>query len=193
MSNHTLRCLTEFTNPDEGAQFCSFMQNVTSRLDWLPAVVVTVINGAAFGGGAELSTIGDIRLATPNGRVCWVHKNMGLSPGWGGSIRLLNILGRNKSAYFQTTSNVINSNQLLDLGYVQEIIDQNEIESWISSNLESIPLPVLRSIKLNLISQKQILLTPQNYQNEAKIFKSLYAAEPNKIALQKVLEKMNKK
>ena len=61
------------------------------RLDTLPVPVITRINGVAYGGGSELSTIGDIRIATPNARVAFVHKKMALQPGWGGAARLVKV------------------------------------------------------------------------------------------------------
>ena len=183
-------CLTEFNKPEEGAEFCKFMQNTTARLDHLPAIIVTIINGAAYGGGAELATIGDIRLATPNAKMSWVHKNMGLSPGWGGAIRLISIIGRNEAAYFQTTAKVIESNKLCELGLVQEVIDQDAVDTWITEHIEMVPVSVLQAIKSNILNSGKVV-SNSFYAKEAETFENLYGDEPNRIAVRKMLSKIH--
>ena len=96
-----------------GGQFCSFMQETTNRLDRLHVPVITRINGVAYGGGSELSTIGDIRIATPNAKVAFVHKKMALQPGWGGASRLIHLVGRQTAAELFLTSRVLSSDELL--------------------------------------------------------------------------------
>ena len=108
-----LGCLSEFTSPDEGAQFCRFMQETTQRLDQLPVPVITRINGVAYGGGSELSTIGDMRSASPNARLAFVHKKMALQPGWGGAARLIKLVGRQCAVELLLTARVLSPDELI--------------------------------------------------------------------------------
>jgi len=108
-----LDCLSEFTQPDEGAQFCRFMQETTRRLDELPVPVITRVNGVAYGGGSELSTVGDMRSAAPNARVAFVHKKMALQPGWGGAARLIKLVGRQCAVELLLTARVLSPDELI--------------------------------------------------------------------------------
>ena len=96
-----------------GGQFCKFMQETTNRLDRLHVPVITRVNGVAYGGGSELSTIGDIRIASPNTKVAFVHKKMALQPGWGGASRLIHLVGRQTAAELFLTARVVSSDELL--------------------------------------------------------------------------------
>jgi enoyl-CoA hydratase/carnithine racemase len=79
----------------EGRVMCEFMMETTSRLRALPAVSVALINGGGcVGGGTELATACDLRLFAPTATWRCVHPKMGISPGWGGGMRLASILGR---------------------------------------------------------------------------------------------------
>lgn len=72
---------------------CGLMQDATRRLGALPLLSVSVIQGAAFGGGAELATATDLRIAASDARIRFVHSRLGLSPGWGGGGRLTRLVG----------------------------------------------------------------------------------------------------
>ncbi|KAG7273241.1 hypothetical protein CRUP_001337 [Coryphaenoides rupestris] len=77
----------------DGMKMCMFMQDALTRLLRLPLVSVALVEGRALGGGAELTTACDFRLVTRDSRIQFVHKHMGLVPGWGGAARLVPIRG----------------------------------------------------------------------------------------------------
>ena len=180
----TFRCLLDFSQPEEGLAFCRFMQDITHRLDRLPIPVITYINGVAYGGGSELSTIGDVILAAPNAKVCWVHKKMALQPGWGGASRLANLVGRRNAAYLQMTSRVTTSEDLLKIGYIQEIVE--DIDEWIDKNVSETPPTVLRALKSNLLNSTLDLEDEGFYLKESNVFQKLFGAPENQAALDNV-------
>ncbi|KFV77223.1 Ethylmalonyl-CoA decarboxylase, partial [Dryobates pubescens] len=77
----------------DGMNMCMFMQNTLTRLMRLPLISVALVQGKAFGGGAELATACDFRLMSPGSELRFVHRLMGLAPGWGGGARLVRIVG----------------------------------------------------------------------------------------------------
>ena len=184
------RCLVDFSQPEEGHTFCRYMQDITHRLDRLPIPVITYINGVAYGGGSELSTIGDVILAAPNAKVCWVHKKMALQPGWGGASRLVNLVGRRNAAYLQMTSKVSNSEDLLNMGYVQEIVD--DIDEWIQKNVSDTPPSVLQALKSNILNTTLDLENEGLYLKESNVFKGLYGAPENQAAIENVARSIKK-
>lgn len=84
----------------EGAGLASFgrwmnatMTTTLTALRRLPQVSVAVVQGAAFGGGAELTTSTDLRIFSSDAKLRFVQAAMAVSPGWGGGARLADIVG----------------------------------------------------------------------------------------------------
>ena len=81
-------------NPERAAQMHRAMSTVLDQLLALPLVSVSVIEGPAIGGGAELSTATDFRFMGPQSSLRFVHASLGIAPGWGGTARLVQHVGR---------------------------------------------------------------------------------------------------
>ena len=69
------------------------MTSTLTALRRLPQVSVAIVQGAAFGGGAELTTATDLRLVSSDAVIRFVQATMAVSPGWGGGARLADIVG----------------------------------------------------------------------------------------------------
>ncbi|MBC6427728.1 MAG: fatty acid oxidation complex subunit alpha FadB [Cellvibrionales bacterium] len=63
------------------------------RLEALPFPTLAAINGVALGGGLELALAADFRIAEPGTRLGLPEVNLGLCPGWGGTVRLSRLIG----------------------------------------------------------------------------------------------------
>ena len=130
----------------------SFMHHVTSEL-YLNEKFITIsyINGHAYGGGAELTTATDMRIANKHAKVAWVHKKMALQPGWGGAARLTRLVGGQTALYMLTTAKVFNTDELIGLGYcAPEIV--GDIDIWLDKHIMSTPKEVIRAIKKNNVN-----------------------------------------
>jgi ethylmalonyl-CoA/methylmalonyl-CoA decarboxylase len=73
------------------------MVDATERLGNLPLLSVALIDGHAIGGGAELATCTDFRVFAPRASMRFVQAKMGLTPGWGGAARLVELVGRRQA------------------------------------------------------------------------------------------------
>ncbi len=80
--------------PERAALMHGAMAAVLDALLALPVVSVSVLEGAAIGGGAELATATDFRFMSPDASLRFVHASYGIAPGWGGTKRLVQHLGR---------------------------------------------------------------------------------------------------
>ena len=80
--------------PDEGERFVYRGQRLLRRLDRLPMVTIAAINGFAFGGGLEIALACDLRLAAESAELGLLEVSVGLIPGWGGTQRLVRLVGR---------------------------------------------------------------------------------------------------
>ncbi len=104
-----------------GAQMCEFMTYWTSKLRSLPIFIVTVLERAAIGGGAELLTVGDWVIASESGKVGFVQNRLGVTTGWGGGQRLIDRVGRQRAIQVLAQSLVYNASEAYRLGVVDEL------------------------------------------------------------------------
>jgi ethylmalonyl-CoA/methylmalonyl-CoA decarboxylase len=109
--------------PELAEGMCALMQDATQRLAALPLLSVAVVQGAAFGGGAELATAADLRVAGPNARVRFVHSRLGLSPGWGGGARLTRLVGPRHALRTLALSPVIEGAHGVEMGLLDAVAD----------------------------------------------------------------------
>jgi ethylmalonyl-CoA/methylmalonyl-CoA decarboxylase len=98
-SGADLRGSDEFFTAEAGAAMNAVMTSVTQDLSSLPLISVASIEGAAIGGGAELSTCCDFRVMASDATVQFIHVTRGVTPGWGGITRLVDISGRKQALY----------------------------------------------------------------------------------------------
>jgi enoyl-CoA hydratase/carnithine racemase len=89
--------LATLTRKSEGRQYATIMRSFCEGLERLPIPVITVVDGAAIGGGAELALSGDIRLATVRSSFEFKQLKIGLTTGYGASSRLISLLGKSRA------------------------------------------------------------------------------------------------
>jgi len=85
----------------------------------LPTVVVVAVEGAALGGGAELTTVGDWVVAAESATIGFVHGALGVSPGWGGARRLIERVGVAAATEVLLPAGRLKTPQAVALGLVQ--------------------------------------------------------------------------
>jgi ethylmalonyl-CoA/methylmalonyl-CoA decarboxylase len=84
----------QLTSNEAGTAMGALMVDTLTRFRRLPLVSFAIVEGGAYGGGAELITSCDYRLIEGNAIVQFVQARMGVSPGWGGGARLYKLVGR---------------------------------------------------------------------------------------------------
>ncbi|MAA80518.1 MAG: hypothetical protein CL916_14785 [Deltaproteobacteria bacterium] len=82
---------------------------------------IVALNGPAVGGGAELTTYGDVVFAHPDSFIAFVHAKLGVSPGWGGAMRLLEKVGIHRARQLLVLAQKITAQQALNIGLIDEI------------------------------------------------------------------------
>ena len=113
----------------EAAELSRHGQQVFGRLEEIPMPVVAAIDGYALGGGMELATCADLRIASERSQFGQPEHNLGLIPGWGGTQRLRHIVGegRAKEIIF-TARNDYDPETMADYGFVNEVVSNAEFE-----------------------------------------------------------------
>lgn len=98
-------------------------QGVFTRLEELPIVVIAAINGVALGGGLELAMAADLRIAAPTARLGQPEITLGNLPGWGGTQRLPELVGRGRATQLILTGEVISAARAYEIGLVNQVSD----------------------------------------------------------------------
>jgi enoyl-CoA hydratase len=89
--------------------------------------VIAAINGFALGGGLELAMASHIRLASENAKMGLPEVSLGVIPGYGGTQRLAQLVGRGKAMEMIATAGMISAEDALKWGLVNEVVKQEEL------------------------------------------------------------------
>ena len=167
-----------------GFTMATLMSEATTRLRRLPLVSVSMLEGAAVGGGAELTTCTDFRLATGRASISFVQVKMGVAPGWGGASRLVDIVGKKKALQLLLSCQKVGLEEGLSCGLIDAELDETEpvaaAERWLQNLMVDRCAPeVVRAIKNMVVGDPK---------EEARHFAPLWGGEANKAALSKQLK-----
>jgi len=94
-----------------------------------PKPVIAMINGFALGGGCELAMACDIRIASAKAKFGQPEVKLGLIPGGGGTQRLSRLIGEGKAMELILTGDMIDAEEALRLGLVNQVVPPEELES----------------------------------------------------------------
>ncbi len=89
--------------------------------------VIAAVNGFALGGGCELAMACHIRVAAENARFGQPEVNLGLIPGYGGTQRLAQLVGKGKAIELLLTADMVKADEALRLGLVNHVVPQAEL------------------------------------------------------------------
>lgn len=98
-------------------------QAVFARLDTLPVPSVALVNGYAFGGGAELALAATFRLAAPNAVFGLPEIKLGLIPGYGGTQRLPRLIGEARAMEIILTGRNVRADEAERIGLIHRVVD----------------------------------------------------------------------
>lgn len=106
-------------------------QAVFAKLDRLAIASVALINGYAFGGGAELALASTFRLASPNAVFGLPEIKLGLIPGYGGTQRLPRLIGEGRALEIIMTGRNVKADEAERIGLVNAIEDGDLLSAGI--------------------------------------------------------------
>ena len=89
--------------------------------------VIAAVNGFALGGGLELAMACHFRLASLNAKMGLPEVSLGVIPGYGGTQRLPQLVGKGRAMEMVMTAGMIEANQALEYGLVNHVTSQEEL------------------------------------------------------------------
>lgn len=115
--------------PIDAEKYASAAQSVLNKIERLEKPVIAAINGFALGGGCELALVCDIRICSSNAKIGQPEVTIGIPPGWGGTQRLLRIVGPAKAKEMIFTGKMISADEAYNIGLVNDVISLTKEES----------------------------------------------------------------
>ncbi|MFK5889713.1 MAG: enoyl-CoA hydratase-related protein [Flavobacteriaceae bacterium] len=122
--------ISEFSNynTEQGADLARKGQElVFNTIQNLKIPVIAAVNGFALGGGLELAMACHFRIASTNARMGLPEVSLGLIPGYGGTQRLGQIVGRGKALEMIMSASMINADEALKYNLVNYVVEQEEL------------------------------------------------------------------
>lgn len=165
-------------------------QLVFTKIENSPKPIVAAVNGFALGGGCELAMSCHFRIAADNAKFGQPEVNLGLIPGYGGTQRLVQLIGKGRALELLMTGNMIDANTALQYGLVNHVVTQEELLPKAKSILELInskaPLAIAGCIKsANAVFDE----TKNGYDIEINTFGELFDTTDAKEGATAFLEK----
>lgn len=167
------------------------MHDTMKRFQRLPIVSVALVEGMALGGGVEIITCCDLRVFTASTRIGFVHGRLGVTPAFGGGIRLVSLVGPSQALQLMLSAQLIDVEAALKLGLVNFVLDQRHkreaaLEAtidWYMTNYGQIGINASQSIKKIVSTYWDNSLIDDAWRSEAKIFCNIWGSPDHKKAL----------
>ncbi len=122
--------IKEFANfsIEEGIRLSSEgHEKLFNMVEKLPIPVIAAINGFALGGGLELAMSTHIRVASENAKLGLPEVSLGVIPGYGGTQRLAQLIGKGKALELILTAGLISAEEAFQLKLVNHVVPQEEL------------------------------------------------------------------
>lgn len=113
-------------NEMNARRFAESGQEVFAAIENCHKPVIALVNGFALGGGCELAMACHMRIATANAKFGQPEVNLGVIPGYGGTQRLTQLVGKGKSFELCMTGDMIKAEEALSLGLVNHLCENTE-------------------------------------------------------------------
>ena len=164
-------------------------QDVFDKIENCPKPVVAAVNGFALGGGCELALACHFIYASDTAKFGQPEVNLGLIPGYGGTQRLTQLVGRNLAMELLMSGNMISAKEAMDYGVVNRVLSPEELLPKTKEILSLIQskAPVAVSKVIECINNFDH--TQQGYDLDIKKFGECFATEDAKEGTSAFLEK----
>jgi enoyl-CoA hydratase len=165
-------------------------QDTFFRIENSAKPIVAAVNGFALGGGCELAMACHFRIASENAKFGQPEVNLGLIPGYGGTQRLTQLIGKGRAIEMLVSAAMIDANAALEYGLVNYVVPQTELLNKTKAVLDVInskaPIAVGHCIKAaNMVFDEK----KDGFVTEITLFGESFATEDMKEGTRAFLEK----
>lgn len=184
--------ITEFGGLDKTAAMALAKrgQDIFLKMEHSRKPIIAAVNGFALGGGCELAMACHFRIASDNAKFGQPEVNLGLIPGYGGTQRLTQLVGKGRAIELLISGNMIDANTALQYGLVNYLVPQAELLDKAKAILQVIntkaPIAVAKCIEVaNTVFDE----TKNGFEEEIRSFGECFETEDMKEGTTAFLEK----
>ncbi len=187
-----LKELSEHPHQTDGERLNRGMSAALQQLTELPIPVIAAVNGDAFGGGCEILTACDLRLAVDYARFGFAQVRNALTTGWGGTGRLVRLIGQSRAMELLLTGRPFSVNEAHHIGFIHRVVHSAEeitavALAW-AEELTSLPRHALAATK-TLTQAAASLPLSDVYQLETALFTAIWPQADHLEAMAAFVEK----
>ncbi len=163
---------------------------VFDKIENCPKPVVAAVNGFSLGGGCELAMACHFRVASTNAKFGQPEVNLGLIPGYGGTQRMTQLIGKGKTMELMMTADMIGADEAKALGLVNHVVAPEELLQKAKDILQKIhtKAPIALEHIIACVNDAA-RCNPHGFDNEIERFGACFATEDMKEGTGAFLEK----
>ncbi len=177
--------------PWRAREFSELGHVLTALLEDIPAATIAAVNGYALGGGLELAVACDMIYASENARLGLPEVSLGVTPGFGGTQRLVRLVGKLRAKEMIFTGDWVDAKRAYEIGLVNAVLPREKLIEHCRTVADKIaqrgPLAVARAKRL-VERGYDIPLRAANRQ-EAESFSLLFDTEDRREGMRAFVEK----
>lgn len=184
--------ISEFSsfNKEQAMALSKRGQDIFFKIENCKKPIVAAINGFALGGGLELAMSCHFRLSSDNAKFGQPEVNLGLIPGYGGTQRLTQLIGKGRAIELLISAAMIDANSALSYGLVNYVTSQEDLLSKAKVILSTIntkaPIAIANCIKsVNAVFNENV----NGFEEEVNSFGFCFETEDMKEGVGAFLEK----
>jgi 3-hydroxypropionyl-coenzyme A dehydratase len=134
---------------DESEVYAKLGQEVTGTIENVSKPTIAAVNGFALGGGCEVAMSCDIRIASENARMGQPEVTIGIPPGWGGTQRLMRIVGVAKAKELVYTGKMIKADEAKEIGLVNNVVPLESLMDEVMSMAKTIASNATLAVRMS--------------------------------------------
>lgn len=183
--------ISEFTGLSavEGMNLARRGQQIFFKIENCSKPFIAAVNGFALGGGCELAMACHFRIASDNAKFGQPEVNLGLIPGYGGTQRLVQLVGKGRALELLMTASMIDASIALEYGLVNHVVPQDDLLPKAKMILGQIVSKAPLAISRCITAANAVYSNENGYDVEINAFGECFDTEDMKEGATAFLEK----
>ena len=184
--------ISEFvgSSVEQGKTLAKHGQDIFFKIENSPKPIVACVNCFALGGGCELAMSCHFRIASENAKFGQPEVNLGLIPGYGGTQRLTQLIGKGRALELLMSANMIDAATALKYGLVNYVVAQDQLLQKAKDILNTINSKAPIAVAACITAANAVFEESKNgYAVEVNAFGNCFATEDMKEGTAAFLEK----
>lgn len=174
---------------EQGMALAQKGHDVYFKIERSPKPIVAAVNGFALGGGCELALACHFMIASDNAKFGQPEVNLGLIPGYGGTQRLVQAVGKGRAMELLMSGRIVDAQEAKNIGIVNEVVPPRELLEKATEILQTIISKAPMAIANVITCVNNFDHTQKGYDLEVQKFGECFATEDMQEGATAFLEK----